>query len=93
MNYYIFKTNNLTGKTDHICNGSHKTEEEIDIHWMSYMYGFMDGAFEILGAKNFQMMTGSHKRSFIIGQDGKFNVEYFMLLDEEGQDKVMEICK
>ena len=91
--YYIFKTNNLTGKTTHICNGSHDTERECRIHWMSYMYGFMDGAFEILGRDNFQMMEGSRPSSFRFSVDGKMNVEYFMLLDEAGEDMIMEICK
>lgn len=94
MNYYIFKTNNLTGRTDHVCNGSHETEAEINQHWLCYMYGFMDGAFELLGARNFTMENGSHPlRSFQFSVEGKKNVEYFMLLDKEGQDLINEISK
>ena len=93
MNYYIFKTDNLTGKTINICNGSHETESEISTHWMSYLYGFMDGAFELVGRNNVQMTNGTHDRSFQFSIEGKANVEYFMLLDEEGQDMIMEICK
>lgn len=89
--YYIFKTDNLTGRTIHICNGSHDSEHECRIHWQSYMYGFMDGAFEILGRDNFQMMAGSHKLSFQFSVDGKMNVEYFMLLDEDGVNLIKKI--
>ena len=91
--YFIFKTDNLTGKTIHICNGSHDTERECRIHWQSYMYGFMDGAFEILGRDNFQMAYGSHEHSFKFSIDGKKDVEYFMLFDQAGHDLIMEICK
>lgn len=91
--YFIFKTDNLTGKTIHICNGCHDTEHECLIHWQSYMYGFMDGAFELLGREGFQMMNGGHRLSFRFSVDGKMNVEYFMLLDDEGHKMVMETCK
>lgn len=91
--YFIFKTDNLTGKTIHICNGAHDTERECRIHWQSYMYGFMDGAFEILGRENFQMMNGSHELSFKFSIDGKKDVEYYMLFGQAGHDMIMEICK
>lgn len=90
--YYIFKKDNLTGRTIHICNGSHDSEHECRIHWQSYMYGFMDGAFEILGRENFQMMEGIHKLSFQFIVYGKMNVEYFMLLDEDGVNLIKEIA-
>ena len=94
MNYYIFKTSKVTGETVHICNGSHNDERECRIHWQSYMYGFMDGAFEILGASNIQMMQGEHALSFeiYIKETGKC-VEYFMLFDKEGQDLVYKISQ
>lgn len=92
--YYIFKTNNLTGKTIHICNGSHDTEHECLIHWMNYLYGFMDASFEHLGARNFKMEAGSRPvRCFRFIVEGKKDIEYFMLLDKEGQDLIMDICK
>ena len=90
--YYIFKTDNISRKTIHVCNGSHDTEHECRIHWQSYMYGFMDGAFEILGRENFQMMEGSHKLSFQFSVDSKMNVEYFMLFDEDGVNLIKEIA-
>ena len=91
--YYIFKTDNLTGKTIHMCNGSHNDERECKIHWQSYMYGFMDGAFEMLGRDNFQMMRGTHDLSFRFTVDGKADTEFFMLFDQAGQDLIMEICR
>lgn len=56
--YSIFKTDNISGKTILICGGSHDTIEECNIHWISYLYGFMDGAFELLGRNGFQMING-----------------------------------
>lgn len=93
--YYIFKTDKVTGKTVHICNGSHETERECRIHWQSYMYGFMDGAFEILGAKNVQMMQSKeHNLGFELHIPAKqHTVEYFMLFDKAGRDLIMELCK
>lgn len=93
-NYYIFKTDKVTGKTTHICNGSHDSEHECRIHWQSYMYGFMDQAFELLGAQNFQMRQGEHELSFelyVPQLDGKC-IEYFMLFDKEGRDLIYETC-
>lgn len=91
--YFIFKTDNRTGKTIHICNGSHNDERECRIHWQSYMYGFMDGAFEMLGSGNFQFMNGSRELSFHFSVDGKMDVEYFMLFDQAGHDLIMELSK
>jgi hypothetical protein len=92
--YYIFKTDNKSGKTIHICNGSHNDEHECRVHWLCYMYGFMDGAFELLGRKNFTMEVGTHDQSFrLVTTDQQKDVEYFMLLDKEGQDMVMETCR
>ena len=90
-NYYIFKRDYLTGKTMIICNGSHNDERECRIHWQSYMYGFMDGAFEMLGRDNFQMQAGTHKLSFLFTAVGR-NVEYFMLFDQAGRDLIEEIA-
>ena len=91
--YFIFKTDNLTGKTTHICNGSHNDKREREIHWQSYMYGFMDGAFKMLGITNFEMRQGEHPLSFQFIVPGKMNSEFFMLLDEEGHKMVTETCK
>ena len=91
--YFIFKTDNLSGKTIHICNGSHDTKRECIIHWRSYMYGFYDGCVEALGSGNFQFMKGTKVHSFHFSVDGKLDVEYFMLLDQAGHDLIMEISK
>lgn len=94
MNYYIFKTDNKTGRTINICNGSHDDERQCTMHFLCYLYGFMDGAFELLGRKGFDMVNGEHDRSFrLTTSDGKKDVEYFMLLDEEGQNLIQESCK
>lgn len=92
--YYFFKTDNKTGKTVHICNGDHETERECDVHFISYLYGFMDGAIELVGINNFEIEPGEHDRSFrFTTDDGKKDVEYFMLFDEEGQNLIYELCK
>lgn len=91
--YFIFKTDNVTGKTIHICNGSHNDERECRIHWQSYMYGFYDGCVEALGSGRFQFMEGTKPLSFIFGIEGKGNVEYFMLFDQAGHDLIMELSK
>ena len=94
MNYYIFKTDNKTGRIVHICNGAHDDEQQCRVHWLCYLYGFMDGAFELLGDRNFKMDNGTHDQSFrLYTEDGQKDVEYFMLLDEEGQNMIQEICK
>lgn len=94
MNYYIFKTDNKTGKTIHICNGSHDDVKQCREHWLYYLYGFMDGAFELIGRKNFTMENGIHDQSFrFCTVDQKKDIEYFMLLDKEGLDLIMEISK
>lgn len=90
--YYIFKTNNKTGETTHICNGSHDSVEDCNRHWRCYLYGFMDGAIEIVGGCNFDLSEGTHPNSFRFAA-GEKDVEYFMLLDEEGQELIAEICK
>ena len=92
--YYIFKTDLATNKTVHICNGSHDNEHECLLHWQAYMYGFMDGAFELLGRKGFEILpsTRHELRAFEILVPGKKHVEYFMLFDKEGQDLIYEIC-
>ena len=87
--YFIFKTNNHTGKTIHICNGSHDTERECRIQWQSYMYGFYDGAVELLGSRNFQFMHGTHLLSFRMSITGKMDVEYFCILDEDEARKLI----
>ena len=93
--YFIFKTDKVTGKTASICNGSHETEELCRIHWQSYMYGFMDGAFEMLGRENFQMMqSNEHKLGFEFHVPAKgHTVEFFMLFDEAGHQLIQELCK
>ena len=91
--YFIFKTDNLSGKTIHICNGSHDTEHECNIHFHAYMYGFYDGCVEALGSGKFQFGNGTRKNSFRFSVDGKLDVEYFMLLDQAGHDLIMEISK
>lgn len=91
--YFIFKKNLSTEKTILVSSGSHDTEEQCSEHFHWYMYGFMDGAFEILGLDNFQMMSGSREFSFQFSVDGKMNVEYFMLFDQAGHDLIMEISK
>lgn len=92
-NYFIFKTDRLTGKTVQICGGGHNNEDECGAHFRAYSYGFMDAADEILGRSGYQMMDGSRKYSFIFSVDGKKDVEYFMLLDAEGFNLIQELCK
>lgn len=91
MNYYIFKTDNNTGKTDVICGGSHDTEDECIRHWRCYMYGAYDNALELFGHGNFQFMNGRRTLSFHLHIDGKKDVEYFMVLGDEGLKLIDEI--
>ena len=94
MNYYIFRTSKVTGETVIICNGSHDDERECRLHWQAYMYGFMDGAYELLGANNVKILNGDAKHSFqVFVESQRKCVEYFMLLDEEGQNLIQEISK
>jgi hypothetical protein len=89
--YYIFKTDNNTNKTVHICNGSYDTIGECRRHWLAYAYGFMDCAFEVYGAGNFEMsgdMMKDHKFTF---RAKAKNVSYFMLFDKEGQELIKKI--
>lgn len=92
--YSIFKTDyNQLGKTVLVCGGSHDSEQECRIHWQSYLYGFMDSAFELLGRENFTMEQGSRDLSFkFVCMNGQKNVEYFMLLNEEASKLIKEIC-
>ena len=90
--YFIFKTDGLTGKTSLVCCGSHNTEEEIGIHWQSYMYGFMDGAHELLGS-DFEMKPGDLPSSFTLIVENMAKVTYFMLTGDEGPAMVNEICR
>ena len=93
MNYYIFKTNHLTGETMNVSGGRHDNYEQCAAHFRAYCYGFMDGAIEICGAGKYQMMAGHHGYlSFIFSAKGLPQVEYFMLLDAEGWDLMKEIC-
>ena len=82
MDYTIFKTDKVSGKTTNVCGGSHNDEHECRLHWQSYMYGFMDGAFEMLGASNFAMMQSyEHELGFEFHVPAKqHTVEFFMLL-------------
>ena len=91
VSYYIFKTDNNTDKTVHICNGSYDTKEECRKHWLAYTYGFMDCAFEVYGAGNFEMFGD-------IIKDNKFTLKaraksttFFMLFDKEDQDLIRKI--
>ena len=89
--YFIFKTDSQhTGKTSLVCCGSHNTEEEISIHWQSYMYGFFDAAHELLG-DDFEMEPGT--RSFTITLEDMVKVTYFMLTGDEGAAMVNNICR
>jgi hypothetical protein len=90
--YFIFKKDLTTGYITPICNSWRDDLNEIDRHWFGYMYGFMDGATEILGIKGYQMLEGTHQLSFRFSAPGK-SVEYFMLLDQEGQALMDEISK
>lgn len=93
MDYYIFKTDNKTGKTIHICNGSHDDEKQCRIHWQAYLYGFMDQATDLLGGLTFGLQKGTHDHSFRFTYKRKMDVEYFMLLGNEGRDLIYELCK
>lgn len=88
--YYIFKTDNNTDKTIHICNGSYDTMGECRRHWLAYAYGFMDCAFEVCGAGNFEMNGNIIDYKFTFRAKNK-NVSYFMLFDEEGQELIKKI--
>lgn len=90
--YFIFKTDRLANKTTAICGGCHDDEQLCKAHWQAYMYGFMGGASEILGIKGYQMLEGTHQLSFRFSAPDK-SVEYFMLLDQEGQALMDEISK
>lgn len=54
----------------------------------------MDGAFEMLGRDNFGMMESrEHKLGFEFHiPEKKHTVEFFMLLDEEADELMKEIC-
>ena len=95
--YFIFKKDNNTGNTIHICNGGHDTKEECLNHFHAYIYGFMDAAYELVGAGNFGMETDykdSNRPSFrfTVPSQNK-DVEYFMLYDQAGHDMIMQLCK
>ena len=89
--YSNFKTNKITNETTLVCGGSHNSQDLCKAHFRAYCYGFMDGAAELLKGKKYTMMDGSHPLSFEISFDGNC-VEYFMLLDEEGDALIKEIC-
>lgn len=92
MNYYIFKKNLSTGKVVNICGGSHDNYEQCAAHFRAYSYGFMDGALEICGHDGYLMTNGNHYLSFLFGvKAAGYQVEYFMLLDQEGQDLMFKI--
>lgn len=87
--YYIFKTDRTTGKTVHICNGSHETREECRRHWQYYMYGFMDAMNEIGCLIRESDTPGQTVHSFIADY---INAEYFMLMGDEGRNLIFEIA-
>lgn len=86
--YYIFKTDNLTKKSSLVCCGHHNTVEECSSHWIYYMYGFMDAVLELSGVS---ITQGSSERSFRVNALDK-DVEYFMLLGQEGNDLVYKLA-
>ena len=89
--YFIFKKNLRTGKTVLVSCGSHDTEEQCSEHFHWYMYGFMDGAFEL--AASFELVKGSHDPSFILVLNGEKRAEYFMLTGMEGAEFHMKIIR
>ena len=91
--YWIFKTDNKTGRTISICGGCHDTEAECRAHWVAYLYGFMDSATELLGGLSFKMDNGTHEHSFRLTYKDEKDFEYFMLLDDEGRDYHYELAK
>lgn len=90
VHYYIFKTDNNTDKTIHICNGSYNTMGECRRYWLAYACGFMDCAFEVYGAGNFEINGNIIDYKFTFRAKAK-NVSYFMLFDKEGQDLILKI--
>lgn len=91
--YWIFRTDNKTGRTTSLCNGSRDTEEECFAHWISYLYGFMDSAAELLGGLSFKMDSGLHRHSFRLTYKDEKDIEYFMLLDDEGKNFHYELFR
>lgn len=91
--YWIFKTDNKSGRTISICNGSHDTETECYNHFIVYLYGFMDCATELLGGFSFSMETGMHEHSFRLVHKDEKDFEYFMLLDDKGKNLHYELCE
>ena len=91
--YIIFRTDNISGKTINICGGSHETEQECKNHWQAYMYGAYDSAVEVLGSGAFQFTQGLHPHSYNLSIDGVKDVEYFMLIGDEGPALIHELCK
>lgn len=89
--YFIFKTDLKTNKTTSICNGYHETEAECRLHWTAYMYGCMDAIRELTG-KYQDMSEGSHGRLSFRLQYAEHDVEYFMLLNEEGVTLHYQVC-
>lgn len=95
MNYYIFKKDLDTGKTVNICGGSHDTYEDCARHFTCYTYGFLDGAVELCGPAGYLMTCGDLLLSFRFGTKaaGRYQVEYFMLLGDKGQQLMDQLCK
>lgn len=87
-NYFIFSRNLSTGITIAICNGCRADKDSAAAHWVAYMYGFMDAEREFTGKSD--MKEGSTEKSFIIRKNG-IEIEYFMLLDDEGRDLLYKI--
>lgn len=83
--YYIFRTDRNTDKTNLVCCGSHETREECIMHWQCCMYGFMD-AMQECGT---HISEGQTPHSLIVN-NGSINAEYFMLMGAEGQALVYE---
>ena len=92
MTFYIFKKDLTTSYITPICNTTASNPEELDHYWNEYLVGFMDGCFEVLGGRYVGMRKGNSERSFILHIEGRHEVEYFMLLDQEGRDLIYESC-
>lgn len=91
VHYYIIKTDS-TG-SELIGTGCYETKNECLEHWTAYTYGFMDCAILIYGRHGFGMYNGlSSKQSFYLRIPDKKEVEYFMLLDKDGEDFIAKIC-
>ncbi|MBQ3812853.1 MAG: hypothetical protein II841_04735 [Bacteroidales bacterium] len=101
VNYYIFKKvfskQNIFGEVSEISGGVHETIQDCKRHWWAYMYGVMDAARDILGGavstyRVDELEYGKADFAFTVtDNEHKRRIQYFMLLDEEGERLVKEI--